>query len=98
MKPDDSSSYDSNNNWKLGTEIWCNKQGRYIDVSFVMDSFADGATFEMSICTLGIMGTKYVLKEGEIMPTTISVEHLDTKVVSIPLVESKFEIGDILDI
>ena len=43
--------------WAWGKELWANKQGRYIH--FVADySHLTGAT--VSICNLGIMGTKYV--------------------------------------
>ena len=43
--------------WSFGKEVWCNLEGRYVHI--VADySHLSGAT--VSLCHLGIMGTKYV--------------------------------------
>ena len=72
--------------------------GRYIDVQINTSQYSDEQLDSMSICSFGIMGTKYVLKEGATMPTSIEMTDYESKIVTIPYVESKFEIGNELNI
>ena len=44
--------------WKFGAEVWCNNQGRYTTIVADLKRLA-GRSYEMSLCHLGIMGTKY---------------------------------------
>ena len=44
--------------WNYGKEIWCNKQGRYTTI--VADLTQLVAPYQMSLCNVAIMGTKYV--------------------------------------
>ena len=44
--------------WNYGIEIWCNLEGQY--VTFVADlAHLSGEDYEMSICSLGVMGAEY---------------------------------------
>lgn len=66
MRIDDPDSYTSGgdhngsgNLWKYGIEIWCNMEGQH--VSIVADlSDLRGQNYEMSLCSLGIMGVEYI--------------------------------------
>ena len=45
--------------WNYGIEIWCNLEGQY--VTMVADlAHLTGSVYEMSICSLGVMGAEYV--------------------------------------
>ena len=47
--------------WKFGSEVWCNLEGRYTHI--IIDDLSPALIslyYEMTICSLGIMGTKYV--------------------------------------
>ena len=45
--------------WNYGKELWCNLEGQYMH--FVAElSHLSASSYEMSICSLGIMGTRYV--------------------------------------
>ena len=66
MRTDDPTSFTSGgftsldvsgNLWNYGAEIWCNLEGQY--VTMVAD-LAHLSTYEMSICSLGVMGAEYV--------------------------------------
>ena len=65
MRTDDPKSYTSGeytgtsgNFWNYGIEIWCNQEGQY--VSMVVDlAHLSGQVYEMSICSLGVMGAEY---------------------------------------
>ena len=48
--------------WNYGKEIWCNKQGRYTTI--VADLTQLVAPYQMSLCNVAIMGTKYVPNES----------------------------------
>ena len=47
-----------------GAEVWCNQPGRYVTVLADLSSL-NGSTFEVSICNLGVFGTKF---ERDIAP------------------------------
>ena len=44
--------------WKYGKEVWCNLEGQYTTI--VADLSGLTGSYEMSLCNIGIMGTKYV--------------------------------------
>ena len=57
--------------WKFGTEVWCNLEGQYTHI--VIDNLsALGSYYTMSVCHLGIMGTKYVRSADPITQTIIT--------------------------
>ena len=76
MRTDDPSSYTfgeytapnvSGDLWNYGIEIWCNIQGQF--ATMVADlAHLNGLTYEMSICSLGVMGTEY--DRTSTLPTT----------------------------
>ena len=43
--------------WNFGKEIWCNMEGQYTTI--VADLTTLTGAYEMSLCNVGIMGTKY---------------------------------------
>ena len=47
--------------WNYGIELWCNLEGQY--VTLVADlAHLTGQTYQMSICSLGVIGAEYVRK------------------------------------
>ena len=50
-------SYPNQQVWKYGGEHWCNMQGRYTTI--VADLSHLVGAYEMSLCNVAIMGTKY---------------------------------------
>lgn len=57
------------NIWNYGEEIWCNQEGQYLHIVANLTHLA-GEKYEMSICSLGVMGTKYI-RDGDPVPQTI---------------------------
>ena len=47
--------------WNFGKESWCNLEGRYIHIVAYLSAYSTNAS--MSLCNLGILGSKYVRKE-----------------------------------
>ena len=45
--------------WNYGLEKWCNMEGQYMTLVFDLSHFAE-KSYEMSICSLGVMGAEYV--------------------------------------
>lgn len=43
--------------WNYGKEIWCNLQGQFMHI--VADTKSLPASSELSLCQLGVFGTKY---------------------------------------
>ena len=43
--------------WNYGAEVWCNKPGQYVTI--VADLTTLVGSYEMSVCNLGLFGTKY---------------------------------------
>ena len=80
----DESTYgrSAGNAWTYGVEAWCNMEGRYLHI--VADLSHLTPPYTMSLCSLGIMGSRYVrdepvpetleLVQGEIQ--TVSVSHI----------------------
>ena len=79
MQTDDSANYHSwtyggstySNIWNYGKEVWCNLEGRFIHI--VADlSHLEGQGYSMELCTVGVMGTKYV--RDQTLPETLEVK------------------------
>ena len=45
--------------WPFGAEHWCNLEGQYLHIVSDMSLYAD-QNYETSICSLGVIGTRYV--------------------------------------
>lgn len=43
--------------WNYGAEVWCNLPGRYVTIHADLSLLA--GAYEMSICNIGLYGTKY---------------------------------------
>ena len=87
MRTDDPNSFKfgsthgvSGNLWNYGAEIWCNLEGQY--VTMVAD-LADltGQVYEMSICSLGVMGAEYV-RDSEV-PQVIEIKNNELRIIAI---------------
>ena len=65
------------------------------DLSYLTPGTSD---YGMTICSLGIMGTKYELSAGLSIPTTISMVDKEQKTLTIPRIASSLTIGNTLDI
>ena len=47
--------------WPFGGEHWCNLEGRYVHIVSDMRAYEfPQVYYEVSVCMLGIMGTRYV--------------------------------------
>lgn len=62
MRTDDPRSYSTSDSgeqlWRYGFEAWCNLEGQYLHIVANLTDLA-GQDYEMSICSIGIMGTEY---------------------------------------
>ena len=68
MRTDDATSYHSNSHWgsdlwNFGKEVWCNLEGRYMHIVADVSHLAT-LGYMQRICSLGIMGTKYIRDEA----------------------------------
>ena len=59
--------------WPYGMENWVNLEGKYMHIVADMSAYTDSATVTdtVSVCTLGIYGTKYVRDEP--LPSSATV-------------------------
>ena len=84
--------------WPYGSEHWCNLEGIYLhivaDLSDLMTAYG---SFDTSICTVGVFGTRYV-RDGDSLPTRIEIEQGATKSLSVPHIYSELVIGTTLAI
>lgn len=78
MRTDDNANYNNwqkwdgtfHSVWNYGHESWCNLEGRYMHI--VADlKHLEGLSYNMELCSVGIMGTQYV--RDEIIPDTIEI-------------------------
>ena len=67
---------------KFGEEVWCNLEGQYTTIVADFNDLVVGTKFNVNICSLGVMGTKYV-RSAEITKS-LKVEQNETKVLEIP--------------
>ena len=44
--------------WTYGIEVWCNMEGQYLQI--VADLSHLLPSYEMSLCSLGVMGASYI--------------------------------------
>ena len=95
MKVDDpdSWSYDAYSGatvWNYGKEIPCNLEGQYVHLVAYLSHLI--GSYEMGVCSFGIIGTKYV-RAASLIPTSVEVTQGDTLSVFIPHIYSDFAIG-----
>ena len=77
--------------WAFGKEIWVNKKGRYVHI--VADySHLSAAT--VSICNLGIMGTRYVRDTP--IPTDVTLNMSETMTVTVENIYAEIPIANTL--
>lgn len=79
--------------WNFGIELWCNQEGKYMHL--VADIRHLSSPYEMSLCSLGIMGTKYERAE---MQENFEVLKGETLTVRVPHIYSSIEIANELRI
>jgi len=90
--------------WKFGHEAWCNLKGRYVTIEADLSHLAGQTSteapngYEMSICSLGLFGTRY--KRLTEVPSSFEVLKGATKTLSIERVaaDEKFKITNKIDI
>ena len=82
--------------WPFGGEHWCNLEGTYLHIVFDLSHMAD-QNYEMSICSLGVIGTRYV-RDGQPLPAEITLIIGDSWNFSLPHIYSDIEIGTVLAI
>ena len=79
--------------WRFGEEVWCNLEGRYVHLVADLSHLADPSQIDMSICTLGVFGTKYV-RDGDPLPSSIELASGSTAVnLDITHIYSELTIG-----
>ena len=81
--------------WNYGREVWCNMQGQYVFI--VADlSHLRGDYYKMSLCNLGIMGTRYVRDES--FEESIEIIKGNSISILVPHVYSELPIANELEI
>lgn len=86
--------------WPFGKENWCNLQGRYLHIVADMAEVVQDApgTDEISVCTLGVFGTKYLRESAFTVPSSFEVHRGQTGTLLIKNIISQFSIGNELNI
>ena len=101
LNPSDPESYennDSTNPFRYGKEIWCNREGRYIFFQADMGYMMYEQQSEMSLCSLGIMGTKYDYINGASPEDTVYVDVGKSTVYKLPFIVPTIAIGNELSL
>ena len=99
MTTDNPNNFDNYNNdvWIYGIEKWCNMEGRYMfivaDLSQIKDNLPK---YKMSLCALGIMGTKYVRDTSP--EQSYEITQGEKAEIEIENIYSEIPIGTTLDI
>lgn len=75
--------------WPFGGEHWCNTEGDHVHI--VADLGHLDTDYEMSMCTLGLMGTRYIRDKS--IPTEVNVSAGDSFTLTVPHIYSEVEIG-----
>lgn len=78
----------SSTTWSYGTEAWCNLQGRYTHIVADLHRIND-LEYSASICSLGVMGTKYsrtqvldsymIITKGEVV--ALDIDYIASEIV-----------------
>ena len=84
--------------WPYGAENWCNLEGTHLHfVADLSHLVAQYGSFESSICTVGVFGTKYG-RGGSPLPSTLQIAQNDSVSLSIPHIYSELTISTALAI
>ena len=74
--------------WPYGAENWCNMEGSNLhlvaDLSHLLDTYV---SYTMSICTVGVFGTKYT-RDGDSLPTSIEIYQGSSDTIIVPNIYS----------
>ena len=83
-----------------GKEVWCNLKGRYTSIVADLKHMASQSTLDMSLCNVGIMGTKYTRSVEPASTITITKGQAVTIVVEDVAVDANalLQIGNTIDI
>lgn len=76
--------------WPFGGEHWCNAEGSHVHI--VADLSHLVGDYEMSICTLGVIGTRYV-RTGEALPAEIQLFPGESQSFKLDHIYSQIAIG-----
>ena len=77
--------------WPFGAEHWCNLEGTYLHIVSDM-SHLKWFEYETSICSLGVIGTRYV-RDGDSLPAEITLTSGESQSFSLAHIYSEIEIG-----
>ena len=81
--------------WDYGAEVWCNLPGRYVTVHADLSHL--NGSYEMSICNIGLFGTKYA--RASTVSEYVYLKPYDVYIkIKIDHVASTYYIGNTLDI
>ena len=81
--------------WNEGKEVWCNLEGQYMAIVANFSEVA-GTGYETGICSLGVMGTKYVRDSP--LTRGFSIRPGDFELIIVNPIRSLHYIGNELDI
>ena len=79
--------------WPFGGEHWCNAEGDHVHIVADLGHLMMGGDYEMSICSLGVMGTRYVRDGEPTLPAEIYLLPGQSTVVALGHIYSEIEIG-----
>ena len=77
--------------WNYGKEVWCNLEGRYMHIIADLSHLA-GQGYEMQLCSVGIMGTKYI--RDQTLPETLEIQSEGITTLTIANIYSAISIGN----
>ena len=79
-------------------ENWVNLEGKFVHLVADMSKYTAWTSYteNVSVCTLGIFGTKYV--RSETLQSAITLTVGDTSTITVPKITSQYSIGNTLDI
>ena len=78
--------------WTYGAEAWCNLEGQYLSIVSNLGGLA--TPYQMSLCSVGIMGTSYIRNES--LPGNLEIAQGETMVLSVPHIYGEYTIGTAL--
>ena len=68
--------------WNYGAEVYCNLEGQYVTIEADLTGLS--APYEMSICSLGIMGVEYTRSAPFPFSSPVQVNYYEIKVLTLP--------------
>ena len=81
--------------WNYGAEAWCNMEGRYVTLVVSPDPAYLGQ-YTLSICSLGVMGVKYIRDNPP--PTRIEIKYFGDQTITIENIYAQERLGNTLSI